>query len=291
MNFKQIEAFRAVMLTGSMTIAAKQLHTSQPNVSRVIGKLEAEVGFELFERAGARVVPTKEGEALFKEVGRAFIGLDSLASSARAIRQMGSGTLRVAAAASISVGVVPRALQLFSERFPLVPVVVDTSESSVIANWTASGRCDVGFVSYTSEKPGITESVIHTENAVCVLPAAHRLKRKRFIRADDLAGERFISLPSGSASRQAIDAAFELDGRILAFETTHAATICTMVSSGLGVGLVNPIVSRTVRLPGIFSIPFKPAIEFRSYVLRPQLSPKDTLSEFFVACMREAFQG
>ena len=43
MNFKQIEAFRAVMLTGSMTAAAQKLHTSQPNVSRVIGKLETEI--------------------------------------------------------------------------------------------------------------------------------------------------------------------------------------------------------------------------------------------------------
>ncbi|UUZ73186.1 LysR family transcriptional regulator [Polaromonas sp. P1(28)-8] len=70
MNFKQIETFRAVMLTGSMTVAAQQLHTSQPNVSRGIGKLEAEIGFELFDRLAGRLVATKGGEALFKEVER-----------------------------------------------------------------------------------------------------------------------------------------------------------------------------------------------------------------------------
>ena len=109
MNFKQIETFRAVMLTGSMTAAAQQLHTSQPNVSRVIGKLESEIGFELFDRLAGRVVATKGGDALFREVERAFVGLDSLSESAQAIRHAGVGTLRIAAAASISVSVIPAA--------------------------------------------------------------------------------------------------------------------------------------------------------------------------------------
>lgn len=60
MNYKQIEAFRAVMLTRSMTEAAAQLHTSQPNISRVIGQLEREAGFRLFERVGNRLAPTDE---------------------------------------------------------------------------------------------------------------------------------------------------------------------------------------------------------------------------------------
>ncbi|WP_406625942.1 LysR family transcriptional regulator [Acidovorax sp. SDU_ACID1] len=58
MNYKQIEAFRAVMLTGSMTAAAAQLHTSQSNVSRSIAMLQRETGLKLFERAGIRVAAT-----------------------------------------------------------------------------------------------------------------------------------------------------------------------------------------------------------------------------------------
>lgn len=58
MNFKQVEAFRAVMLSGSMTAAAEALHTSQPNISRLIAQLERLNGFSLFERIGSRLVPT-----------------------------------------------------------------------------------------------------------------------------------------------------------------------------------------------------------------------------------------
>ncbi|HSV84525.1 MAG TPA: LysR substrate-binding domain-containing protein [Ramlibacter sp.] len=291
MNFKQIETFRAVMLTGSMTAAAQKLHTSQPNVSRVIGKLEAEVGFELFDRLAGRVLATKGGEALFREVERAFVGLDSLAESARAIRDAGVGTLRVAAAASISISVIPLAIRMFSERYPAVRIVVDTSESPVIANWTATQHCDIGFVSNVSDKPGVVASVLHTEHAVCVMPAGHRLARKQRLVPQDLHGERFISLPAGGSSRIAVDTAFPDDGRILALETPFAATICRMVAEGLGLSLVNPILTRTLKLPGIVTVPFKPNIQFTSYLLRSQLAPRDTHASFFISCMRAAFKS
>jgi DNA-binding transcriptional LysR family regulator len=165
-------------------------------------------------------------------VERAFVGLDSVAESARAIRQAGAGTLRVAAAASISVSVIPPAIRLFSERYPSVRIIVDTSESSVIADWTATRHCELGLVSYVSDKPGIVASVLHSESAVCIMPSDHRLAIKKRVGPQDLDGERFISLPSGSASRRAIDAAFRDDGRVMVLETPFAATICRMVSEG-----------------------------------------------------------
>lgn len=290
MNFKQVEAFRAVMLTGSMTAAAQKLHTSQPNVSRVIGKLESEIGFELFDRLGGRVVATKGGEALFREVTRAFVGLDTLAESANGIREAGVGTLRIAAAASISISVVPVAIRLFSQKYPRVRLVVNTGESAVIANWTATQHCDLGFVSNVADKPGVVSSLIHSENAVCVMPRSHRLAGRKRIVPADLAGERFISLPTGGTSRQAVDAAFKDDRRLMVLETPFAATICRMVSEGLGLSLVNPILTRSLELPGIAAVPFSPSIPFRSYLLRSQLAPRDTHALHFITCLRQAFR-
>ena len=85
MNFKQVEAFRAVMMTRSMTTAAGLLHTSQPNVSRWIALLEKTLGFVLFQRVGTRIIPTPEAEAFYADVERAFIGLESLNDSASSI--------------------------------------------------------------------------------------------------------------------------------------------------------------------------------------------------------------
>lgn len=291
MNFKQIETFRAVMLSDSMTAAAAKLHTSQPNVSRVIAQLEGEIGYPLFDRLPGRVLATRGGEALFKEVERAFVGLESLSEAARAIREVGAGTLRVAAAPSISLTTVPAAVRMFHEQYPSVRLVVESNQSSTIANWVATRHCDLGFVDYVSDKPGVEASVIHSERAVCIVPSTHRLARKKRIVAQDLLGERFISLLSGSPSRGAVDAAFPADGRILALETTFASTLCVMVSEGLGVSLVSPIVENAMNVRGVVARPFKPDVYFTSYLLLPQLAPRDMHASHFIACMRSAFRS
>src|SRR6187399_2501271 len=105
MRWKLIETFRAVMLTRSMTLAGQELHTSQSNVSRAIGQLEKEVGFGLFVRLGGRLAPTPEGEAFYESVQRWFSGMEALSDSAKQIREIGPGTLRIGAVASLAMSV------------------------------------------------------------------------------------------------------------------------------------------------------------------------------------------
>jgi DNA-binding transcriptional LysR family regulator len=286
-NFKQIEAFRAVMLTRSMSTAATQLHTSQPNISRVISQLEQETGFRLFQRLGGRLVPTNEAEALFKDVERAFVGLDSIRESARSINELGTGTLRIGVVPSIAMSVIPQAIWTFRQRHPDVPIAVHTGNSPTVAKWTATRFCDFGLVSYVVETPGVRASLWRNENGVCVVPSKHRLAKKRRIVARELDGEAFISLTHGDGTRADIDAAFEPDGRKLTLETPYAATICTMVGMGLGVSVVNPLVVRCLRLPGVTAIPFEPAIAFPSYVLHADQHVEPALAAVFLECLRE----
>src|SRR5690625_2462573 len=89
MHFKQLEAFRAVMLTGSMSAAVREIHTSQPNISRLIAQLEMHTGFKLFERVAGRLLPTPEDQAFFRDVDRAFISLKDIKISAKNIAQQG----------------------------------------------------------------------------------------------------------------------------------------------------------------------------------------------------------
>lgn len=86
MNLRQVEAFRSIMLRGSMTATAQALRTSQPSISRLIAELEAAIGFKLFERQAGRLKPTDEGLSFYREVERSFLGLDNLNQAARDIR-------------------------------------------------------------------------------------------------------------------------------------------------------------------------------------------------------------
>src|SRR5689334_15875028 len=81
-NHRQIEAFRAVFQTGSMTAAGALIGVTQPAISRLIRDLEGEIGWNLFDRSSGKLIPTPDAIALFREVQRSYHGLDRVADAA-----------------------------------------------------------------------------------------------------------------------------------------------------------------------------------------------------------------
>lgn len=267
-----------------MTAAAESLHTSQPNISRLIAQLERNSGFKLFERVGGRLLPTDEGAALFADVERAFIGLHSLEQSAQNIRRGGTGRLRIAAVPSLSLTVLPRVVQRFRQENPDVAISLHTNDSPMVAHWAASQFCDLGLVSYVGEDmPGVKSQAICDVPGVCVFPKGHRLSAFTSVGPEDLRGEEFISLSQNDGSRARVDRAFSDDRehRKLNLETPYAATVCSLVALGLGVSIVSPIVAQEYLHTGIETRPFRPQIRFSTYLLLPADRPIGLLTQRF----------
>lgn len=107
-NSRQVEAFRAMMLTGSVTEAAKLMAVTQPAVSRLLRDFQALLKTELFERRGTGLVPTAAATALYTEVERSFVGLERITAAAEEIRGRRTGSLRIAALPALSNGYLPR---------------------------------------------------------------------------------------------------------------------------------------------------------------------------------------
>jgi len=70
LNFRQIEAFRAVMLTGTTIAAANMLNTTQPSISRSLAQIQAAAKLKLFELDRGRLRPTPEAVMLFEAVAQ-----------------------------------------------------------------------------------------------------------------------------------------------------------------------------------------------------------------------------
>jgi DNA-binding transcriptional LysR family regulator len=274
MNLKHIEAFRAVMVAGSMTSAAKELFTSQPNVSRLISQLERETGLMLFQRTGARLVPTSEGTAFFREVERAYVGLQGLANAAAQIRNLGTGRLRIATVPSAGLTLVPRAIDRFQRLHPGVTVSLHVNTSSTVNHWTASQFCDLGVAVYVSEASTCEVELLSNLAAVCVLPAGHPLAKKSVIKPPH--------------PRAQIDDVFLRAGveRVLAIEAQYSAICCEMVRCGMGVTLTHPIVARDFTGPDIAIRRFSPAVPFPTYLLFPPHQPRERLASAFTEVLR-----
>jgi len=291
LNFRQIEAFRAVMLAGSMTQAARDLHTSQPNVSRVIAQLERRIGVKLFDRHAGKLMPTLEGQAFFRDVEHMFAGLLNLEDAANIIRQRGVGRLRIVSVPSMAIHVVPEAMRTFAQDFPGVVLALHVADSLTVCQWLAAGYADVGVVSEIFNATGIVAHTIQINAGVCVVSATHRLASlTRAVTPQDLIGEKFLSLKSSDTMRKKIDQACLIQGeekRVLVCESHFAAAVFHMVSRGMGVSIANPLMAANYQ-DSVVMLPFTPRIEFSTYVVLPRNRPVNMLTQRFMQSLQKA---
>ena len=263
LNPRQIEAFRAVIVMGSVTGASQALNVTQPAVTRLIHDLQRSLGLPLFVRRGSRLVPTEEALALYREVERQFVGLDRIARAARDLREGRAGTLRIAALPAFSVGFMPRAVGEFMVERPELDVALYGSISSQVVDWIASGFCEVGFVQTPIESaasghraPGLGAG---RGGAAC-RPSPVRQDRPRARRTSP--GERFVSLENSTQLRYRIDAVFSQAriSRQSRAETPLSMIACAMVAAGAGLSIVDPFTAAEYDRRGVEDPAFRPDI-------------------------------
>lgn len=286
---RQIEAFRAVMVMGTVTQAAGMLFLSQPAVSRMVRDLEYEIGFKLFVRARRQLIPTEEGRLFFDEVERAFIGLDQIAKTADAIREYRHGQFRLITIPSLASTVMPDLIARFVKRYPAASISLEVQPSQRMFKWIASQQCDIGLTTLPTEDGAIETRSLARGEAVCVLPKNHALAGKKKIRPKDFEGESFISYQADSFSRHIVDEVFQGSGvqRNLNIEARTSEAICGMVAAGLGVSVIGPAFPGADIPPDVVVRSFEPVIPIELRLLYPAHKPLSRMAEQFIVVVDE----
>jgi DNA-binding transcriptional LysR family regulator len=284
-NPRQVEAFRLIMLRGSVTLASKELEISQPAVSRLLRDFELRVGFPLFERRGNHLVPTPEANLLFAEVERSFTGLREIASFAEKISSQRTGALRVVAFPAMAMGFIPRFVGEFISGRELRQVFLHGMPSHLVFEAVATGQAEVGFAAVPFGRPGLTTEPL-AARAVAVLPPRHRLAAQQLITPDHLAGEPFISLDDGSLFGAEIKAALAEVPCETVVTTPLSGIACSLVLAGAGIAVVDPFSASDFEDRGLTIRPFRPAINTRIVTITSARNRLSRVAEEFIASMR-----
>jgi DNA-binding transcriptional LysR family regulator len=261
-TLRQIDAFRAVMITGTVTGASEMLEVSQPAVTRLIQDLEQVLEFKLFVRRGRQIVPTVEGRMFFEEVETSHIGLDQLAHSASNIRDHKEGSLRIVTIPSVVTMFIGPILKAFNRDYPHVAVSLEVQATQRVFEYLTSGQCDLGLSTLPMENPAVVSQPVLAGQSVCIFPKSHKLRKLKKIAPKDLAGEEFISYKSDSLYRHRIDQLFAKAkvNRSLRYDARTTDAICKLVAAGVGVSVVGPSFAGVKLEAGIEVRPFSPAI-------------------------------
>ncbi|CAM8820040.1 LysR substrate-binding domain-containing protein [Burkholderia pseudomallei] len=284
-SVRQLEAFRAVMLTGSVTSAAELLHLTQPTVSKLLAELEYRTGLTLFDRVRQRLVPRLEAHSLFQRVDKTFAALEEVTRDARRLAHGQSGHLRIVAMPAFGLSVLPRAVGEFLRERSDVTVDFNIRASTYVTEWVANRQADVGFATATPVHVGVTLQPFERLQGVCVLPSDHRLAGQAVIRPADLAGERFVSFGRESAFRHLIDEVFRVEGvaRRIVIEVGYAAAACALVGNSAGVAIVDPLSALDAwRAGGVVLAPFDADVPFVVDTVFPAGIAPSVLAEQFL---------
>lgn len=292
-NLRQIEVFRSIMLTGSISRAAKLLNISQPAVSRLISYTEQRLGLLLFERIKGRLYPTPEAKRLLTEVNTVYQGVQRVNEVAEDLIEHRLGHLRVACSPSLGQCLIPNAIASFSRRYPDARVSLFTLTPSVLIQALLTQQADLGVVFLLESHPNLQSRLLYGNRLVVAIPANHPLTGRTKVTLEDLAGESFIGysadVPIGQLVRQLFaDAGLTVRPKV---EVQQVHVACGLVQEGVGLALIDEITATGPVWTRVVIRPLQAIVETPVHILQAAFDPLSRLGHAFVETLEEMKAG
>lgn len=290
MNIRQLECFREILITGTVTGAAKALGISQPSASSLIANLERELGFALFKRARGRLEPTPEAQYLAADVQRTLDSVELTTRRAEQIRDQHMGNLVVATYPDIAIDFLPRVISRFREDRPELRVTILARRSEMMRGLLPTHLYDLAIVESPIEHPSVEMEEFEFE-CVCAVPENHPLARRRKIRPTDLDGLPLVSLlPEHEiyAQTEWVFAAHNVPLTI-AVETQTMESVSAFIRYADCVGLLDPLTAKRYAGNGIAVRPFEPSITYKIALVLPRDRLRSVILDAFISVLKAEF--
>ena len=200
LDLSQLEAFVSVATLGGFTNASRELHRSQPAISRRVSALEKQLGVRLLERRGRTLNVTPEGQALLNHVQPALAmirdGVDAVCNPSDVFS---ARPLRIAVVGTLADHRLTSALETFREAHPNVDVQLRTATSREVSLLTERGEVDLGVRYFQDTSNAIECEHLGNEPLIFVASPHGPYSGKAIKGIAGLARLNFLSFPTDSA--------------------------------------------------------------------------------------------
>ena len=222
--------------------AAEVLHTSQPGVSKQIQLLEDELGLQIFQRNGKRLVGiTEPGRIILDLAERIMLQMQSIKQVGDEYTHTEAGTLTVATTHTQARYKLPAAVKAFMDQYPQVKLNIHQGNPTQVATQVANGEADIGIATETiSTYDDLVCLPCYQWNRCVVTPHGHPLLADAPLTLEKLARYPLITYDFSFTGSSLVNRVFEKEGLHpnVVLTAIDADVIKTYVSLGLGVGLL-----------------------------------------------------
>ena len=240
MQIESLKVFCDLAETESFTKAAQINSVTQSAVSQQISSLERQFKSLLIERSKKKFRLTREGEVLYDYSKQIIQTYDALFSKLQEIKDIISGTIRVATIYSIGLHDLPPYLKKFLKAYPTVKVHVEYRRSNQVYEDVLGNVVDLGLVAYPTREPKLEIVPLRKDMLVLITHPQHPLAKMKSVPLKEIAGQKFIGFESDIPTRRAIDRTLkEKDVSIqLVMEFDNIETVKRAVEIDAGISIV-----------------------------------------------------
>lgn len=205
MQIESLKVFCDLAETESFTKAAQINNVTQSAVSQQISSLERQFKSLLIERSKKKFRLTREGQVLYDFSKQIIQCYDSLHSKLQEIKDIISGTIRVATIYSIGLHDLPPYIKKFLKNYPTVNVHVEYRRANQVYDDVLSNVVDLGLVAYPMRESKLETVSLRKDPLVLICHPQHPFAKMKAVKLKALSGQKFIGFEPDIPTRKALD--------------------------------------------------------------------------------------
>jgi DNA-binding transcriptional LysR family regulator len=205
MQIESLKVFCDLAETESFTKAAQVNEVTQSAVSQQISALERLFKALLIERSKKKFRLTREGEVLYEHSKQIIQTYDGLQTKLQEIKDIISGTIRIATIYSVGLHDLPPYIKKFLRTYPTVNVHVEYRRANQVYEDVIGNVVDVGLVAYPVRDSKLEISPLRKDPLVLICHPQHPLAKHKSVKLKSLTGQKFIGFEPDIPTRKALD--------------------------------------------------------------------------------------
>ncbi len=286
LRFRQLQAFHAIIETGTVTGAAALLGISQPGISNLLYQLERQTNLKLFERVKGRLMATPEANVLYQEIDTVVRGLDHVTQAVLDLQNKQAGQLQVASQHSMSFGFMPKVISAFARNRPDMSISFQSQYSSKIQEWVQTGLFEIGVCEMPLLNDALNYHPLHVETLLA-MPEDSPLARHDVLTPELLEDVPFIVMGPDHMTHRRTREAFHNAGVPLRTRVhSHLfKNLLSFVKEGMGVSILDRFVLDFDFEGGFITRPFRPVIMMDMAVVTSKHRPLSAIGQEFLALL------
>jgi DNA-binding transcriptional LysR family regulator len=245
MNLEHLHTLISVVEYGSLSAAARARRISQPAVTKQVQRMEAEMDMILLLRGPRRRVElTPAGERVLAFARETLARYEALEQELAVLKEVGAGTLVLAASTISGEYVLPGLLAAFRQDYPNIEIEMTVSDTARVAHRLLNKEADVGMVGSPVNRPDLRLERLVRDEIVLAIPPCHDFAGRHRLKVEELRGQPLILREEGSGTRHSVEAALVAAGLSLPRENVvltlgSTQAVLQAVEQGLGLGFVS----------------------------------------------------